>query len=100
MANYRQTNHSGRVSEKSGSVYNHNHKDRMFDLGHAENINVDMTKYNINIHYDAHNNATIIDANDANPKNIFTIILDIPSYSTSGPFFIKWRWIMLHCFFI
>lgn len=69
MANYRQTNHNGRVSAKSGSVYNRNHNDRMFDLDHAENINADMTKYNINIQYDAHNNATTIAANDATQKS-------------------------------
>ena len=47
MANYRQTNHNGRVSVKTGTVYNRNHNDRNFDMSHAENINADMIKQNL-----------------------------------------------------
>ena len=58
---YRQTNHNGRVSTKSGSVYNRNHNDRSFDISHAENVHPDMVSENIIIHYDETNHPHVID---------------------------------------
>ena len=62
MADFRQENHNGRVSTTTGAVYNRSHNDREFDVSRAENINLDMMRQNIIIHYDAHNNPTIIDS--------------------------------------
>ncbi len=58
---YRQTNHNGRVSTKSGSVYNRNRNDRSFDISHAENVHPDMVSENIIIHYDETNHPHVID---------------------------------------
>ena len=70
MADFRQENHNGRVSTTTGSVYNRSHNDREFDISRAENINPDMIRQNIIIHYDAHNNPTIIDSTDPNRVTI------------------------------
>ena len=35
MNNYRQTNHNGRVSAKTGTVYNRKHNDRDFEGSHG-----------------------------------------------------------------
>lgn len=67
---YRQTNHNGRVSAKTGSVYNRNHNDRQFDVTHADNIHAEMVSQNIIIHYDANNRPTVIESNDPNRKSI------------------------------
>ena len=70
MADFRQENHNGRVSTTTGAVYNRSHNDREFDVSRAENINPDMMRQNIIIHYDAHNNPTIIDSTDPNRVSI------------------------------
>lgn len=67
---YRQTNHNGRVSTKSGSVYNRNHNDRSFDISHAENVHPDMVSENIIIHYDETNHPHIIDIKDKSHTTI------------------------------
>lgn len=72
MANYRQTNHNGRVSAKTGTVYNRNHNDRNFDVSHADNINSEMIMHNLIIHYDEHNTPTVISSNNSNRKSIDT----------------------------
>ena len=63
-------NHNGRVSVKTGTVYNRNHNDRNFDVSHAENINADMIKQNLIIHYDAHNHPTLVNSNNSKRKSI------------------------------
>ena len=70
MADFRQENHNGRVSTTTGAVYNRSHNDREFDVSRAENVNPDMMRQNIIIHYDAHNNPTIIDSTDSNRVSI------------------------------
>lgn len=67
---YRQTNHNGRVSTKSGSVYNRNHNDRYFDISHAENVHPDMVSENIIIHYDESNHPHVIDIKDKSHTTI------------------------------
>lgn len=67
---YRQTNHNGRVSTKSGSVYNRNHNDRSFDISHAENVHPDMVSENIIIHYDETNHPHVIDIKDKSHTTI------------------------------
>ena len=67
---YRQTNHNGRVSTKSGSVYNRNHNDRSFDISHAENVHPDMVSENIIIHYDESNHPHVIDIKDKSHTTI------------------------------
>ena len=67
---YRQTNHNGRVSSKSGSVYNRNHNDRSFDISHAENVRPDMVSENIIIHYDETNHPHVIDIKDKSHTTI------------------------------
>ena len=67
---YRQTNHNGRFSAKTGSVYNRNHNDRSFDISHADNVHADMVGQNIIIHYDAHNHPYMVDITDPNRKTI------------------------------
>ena len=67
---YRQTNHNGRVSTKSGSVYNRNHNDRSFDISHAENVHSDMVSENIIIHYDETNHPHVIDIKDKSHTTI------------------------------
>lgn len=67
---YRQTNHNGRVSKKSGAVYNPNHNDRNFDISRALNIHADMVDENIIIHYDANNQPHYIDYDDPNKESI------------------------------
>ncbi|MBR1649922.1 MAG: plasmid recombination protein [Lachnospiraceae bacterium] len=66
--NYRQTNHNGRVSAKTGTVYNRKHNDRDFDVTHADNVHSDMVSQNIIIHYDAGNHPSVIDI--SNPDRI------------------------------
>ncbi len=61
---YRQTNHNGRVSTKTGSVYNRNHNDHSFNISHADNVHADMIMENIIIHYDENNHPSVIDIND------------------------------------
>lgn len=67
---YRQTNHNGRVSTKSGTVYNRNHNDRSFDISHAENVHPDMVSENIIIHYDETNHPHVIDIKDKSHTTI------------------------------
>lgn len=67
---YRQTNHNGRVSTKSGSAYNRNHNDRSFDISHAENVHPDMVSENIIIHYDETNHPHVIDIKDKSHTTI------------------------------
>ena len=67
---YRQTNHNGRVSTKSGSVYNRNHNYRSFDISHAENVHPDMVSANIIIHYDEINHPHVIDIKDKSHTTI------------------------------
>ena len=67
---YRQTNHNGRVSTKSGSTYNRNHNDRSFDISHAENVHPDMVSENIIIHYDETNHPHVIDIKDKSHTTI------------------------------
>lgn len=67
---YRQTNHNGRVSTKSGSVYNRNHNDRSFDISHAENVHPNMVSENIIIHYDETNHPHVIDIKDRSHTTI------------------------------
>ena len=66
MANYRQTNHNGRVNAKTGKAYSRKHNDREYDVTKAENINVGMVAQNIILHYDSNNTAHAIDSRDAN----------------------------------
>ena len=54
----------------TGTVYNRNHNDRNFDVSHAENINADMIKQNLIIHYDAHNHPTLVNSNNSKRKSI------------------------------
>ncbi len=68
--NYRQTNHNGRVSAKTGTVYNRKHNDRDFDVSHADNVHPNMISQNIIIHYDAGNQPTVVDIRDPNRKSI------------------------------
>ena len=38
MANYRQTNHNGRVNAKTGKAYSRKHNDIQYDVTKTENI--------------------------------------------------------------
>lgn len=67
---YRQTNHNGRVSAKTGTVYNRKHNDRSFDVKRADNIHPDKVAQNIIIHYDAMNHPEIVDISDPHHKSI------------------------------
>ena len=70
MANYRQTNHNGRVNAKTGKAYSRKHNDRQYDITKAENINESMVIKNIILHYDKDNVPHVIDNTDENRTSI------------------------------
>lgn len=70
MANYRQTNHNGRVNAKTGKAYSRKHNDRQYDVTKAENINESMVIKNIILHYDKDNVPHVIDNTDENRTSI------------------------------
>ena len=70
MANYRQTNHNGRVNSKTGKAYSRKHNDRQYDVTKAENINESMVIKNIILHYDKDNVPHVIDNTDENRTSI------------------------------
>ena len=70
MANYRQTNHNGRVNSKTGKAYSRKHNDRQYDVTEAENINESMVIKNIILHYDKDNVPHVIDNTDENRTSI------------------------------
>ena len=70
MKNNRQTNHNGRISAKTETVYSRKHSDRDFDVSHADNVHPDKVSQNIIIHYEAGNHATVVDISDPNRKSI------------------------------
>lgn len=70
MANYRQTNHNGRVNAKTGKAYSRKHNDRQYNVTKAENINESMVIKNIILHYDKDNVPHVIDNTDENRTSI------------------------------
>jgi len=70
MANYRQTNHNGRVNAKTGKAYSRKHNDRQYNVTKAENINASMVIKNIILHYDKDNVPHVIDNTDENRTSI------------------------------
>ena len=70
MANYRQTNHNGRVNAKTGKAYSRKHNDRQYDITKAENINESMVIKDIILHYDKDNVPHVIDNTDENRTSI------------------------------
>ena len=70
MANYRQTNHNGRVNAKTRKAYSRKHNDRQYNVTKAENINESMVIKNIILHYDKDNVPHVIDNTDENRTSI------------------------------